>query len=254
MHEAIDMYWKSSKWSLNKSIDPQTQEFVISITMFDELPTDLEAIVGDVLGNLRSALNLLIADMVRANGQAVSRQNAFPSAASHSNYKREAPRRLENISDKARHFINRLRPYTGGNSLFWQLAELRNTDEHQYIMPVVIGRAGIKMRAAHPMTFISPNGNLCIGGGPPGSVPYGHEQEPMTPSDALNMELGVGISNEIYRGHPNLIHLNVEPSVNLEITIGHELGPLDILHDFKYLVGRVISIAQRRLGPGIKRN
>jgi hypothetical protein len=247
LHQAISGYLDTAQWRIDWAPDPRTMELVFRATMSNPLPSSIEAIIGDDLSNMRSALNLLVSDLVRANGHAVTRQNAFPSAESQQKFLREAPKRLEGLSAKALKFIHRLRPYGGGRGLFWKLSEVRNTDDHHYILPVVLGRLGMAVQAGMPGMFIGPNGNLYLGGGPPGSVPAGYEQGPMSPGNAIATELVPGQAVEFHRGAPGLQQLRFGVGLSFTFMIGPEIGPVDLLHDFYALVSRTIATAQRVL-------
>lgn len=247
MYQSIGQYLQTALWQVDWSQDSSTRELVFSVTMKDALPPDLEVIISDALSNMRSALNLLVSDLVRANGHQVSKQNAFPSADSPQKYAKEVSKRLEHVSTEARRYIDRLQPYDGGRSLFWRLAEVRNTDEHHYIMPVALGRLSMAIQAGMPAVLRGPDGGFYLGGGPPGSVPSGYEQGPMSPGDAPDIVLSPGQPAEVYRGKPGMEQLAFETSVHATFLIGPAVGPIDILLDMYALVSRTVAIAQRVL-------
>lgn len=244
-YASIRDYLSTAQWEIGWSTDPKTRELVFQITMKQALPAELETIISDALSNMRSALNLLVSDMVRANQRQVSKQNAFPSAESKQKYAREVDKRLENVSLKARRFIDRLRPHGDGNLLFWRLAEIRNTDEHHYVLPVVLGRLSMAIQAGIPGIFFGPDGSLSIGGGAPGSRPAGFEDGPMSPGDAPDIILAPGVPTEVYRAKPGMEHLLFEVSVSANFLIGPEIGHVDLLMDLYALVSRTVAIAQR---------
>lgn len=247
LEQAIGSYLEAARWQLAWATDPSTKELVFTITMQHPLPASIEGIIGDALSNMRSALNLMISDLVRANGQSVTRQTAFPSAESEQKYRREAPKRLQGLSQKAVKLIDRLKPYAGARELFWRLSEVRNTDDHHYILPVVLGRLSLAMRAGMPMVFMGADGALSFGGGPAGSVPMGFDQGLMSPGNATATQMIPGQAVEFYRGSPGLEQLEFEVGLNFTFMIGPEVGPIDLLYEFYALVSRTIAIAQRTL-------
>lgn len=71
----VQRYFAAQPFSHYESRDPQTGEDVIHLVVASNPPRIASAIAGDALQNLRSALDLMVCDLIRAN-------NNFPSANS----------------------------------------------------------------------------------------------------------------------------------------------------------------------------
>jgi hypothetical protein len=102
---------------------------------------DMLAMAGDVLHNLRSALDhvvyhlALVADPNASDD--VLRKVAFPIGKSLEDYKTLRTRRLEGvIKPRAVKFIDSLKPYKGGNDALWRLNEASNIDKHRKLINV----------------------------------------------------------------------------------------------------------------------
>jgi hypothetical protein len=100
--------------------------------------TCVSLIVGDVLHNLRSALDLLYCDLVRANGKTVKKEDAFPICGSPKKFKSLLPQIRRRVADPAAKAIEELKPYKGGNEAYWRLHQLDITDKHRLLLTAVL--------------------------------------------------------------------------------------------------------------------
>lgn len=102
---------------------------------------DMLAIAGDVLQNLRSALDhvmynlALVADPNASD--TVLGEISFPIGKSLESYKSLAGRKVERLVEpRAMEFINKLQPYRGGNDALWRLHETNNIDKHRRLIAI----------------------------------------------------------------------------------------------------------------------
>ena len=78
------------------------------------------------------------------------------------------------------------------------LSKLDNMDKHNTIVPVAAGQAQVNVQVGARGTFIDQEGNISIGGGPQGSVPFGFQYGWGIPDDAKVIEL-LHDNCEVYR-------------------------------------------------------
>jgi hypothetical protein len=103
---------------------------------------EMLAIAGDVLHNLRSALDHIVYQLALVANPAVSeetlRKVAFPIGKSLDDYKslRSRATLLKAIEPRAAQFIDSLRPYKGGSESLWRLHEMNNIDKHCRLLGV----------------------------------------------------------------------------------------------------------------------
>ena len=113
------------------------------------VPIEWSVILGEILYNLRSALDHLVWQLVVANGQTAGHHNAFPIVNSERAWQK-ATKRLEGVTSEVKEKIRCLQPYTGGLNLpfdvrnFWKLHSLCNIDKHRHLNIVIVGTSGIK--------------------------------------------------------------------------------------------------------------
>jgi hypothetical protein len=109
----------------------------------DELVTlprlqfDVVATAGDIVHNLRSALDHLAYQLVVVgSGKEPSRRVEFPIAKDVVTYEAEKARKVEGMRPVAIKAIDSVKPYKGGNDPLWRIHELDNIDKHRTLFSV----------------------------------------------------------------------------------------------------------------------
>jgi hypothetical protein len=116
---------------------------------FKRVPTlsfEVVAIAGDVVHNLRAALDHLAKQLVLV-GLTVAppavpltdkelRQIEFPIAETVTKYEADKARKVKGMTPEAIETIDRLKPYKGGNDALWRIHELDNIDKHRTLFTV----------------------------------------------------------------------------------------------------------------------
>jgi hypothetical protein len=105
------------------------------------LPIDAVTIAGDVVHNLRSALDHLARQLVLVGLEidplAIPftekdwRGIYFPISETPEKYESEKPKKVKGMLLEAVETIDRLKPYKGGNDPLWRIHELDNIDKHR---------------------------------------------------------------------------------------------------------------------------
>ena len=111
---------------------------------FKTVPTlsfDVVAISGDIIHNLRSALDHLAHQLVFVGSphlttSTISRNIGFPIAESMAKYEAIKVGKVEGMRPEAKKAIDRLKPYKGGNDPLWRVHELDNIDKHRALFTV----------------------------------------------------------------------------------------------------------------------
>lgn len=106
------------------------------------LDSTIPAIVGDIVHNLRSALDHLAWQLVSvgvASGETRSQgweKIQFPIAHSLDSFVSMKGRAIEGARREAIEALDRLKPYKDGNDALWLLRQLDNADKHSFILPM----------------------------------------------------------------------------------------------------------------------
>jgi hypothetical protein len=132
----VDDYLSSEKsFRLGEKSDPASG-CTRTVVLGEEPPYELPLIAGDAVHNLRSALDLLVWQLVLANDGTPSERDAFPIAKDSAAYVNRANEALAQVSDAARSQIDLLKPYDGGNDDLWHVHRLDIADKHRLLLVV----------------------------------------------------------------------------------------------------------------------
>ena len=102
-------------------------------------PISIPLIAGDVLFNLRAALDHLAYKLALANkttDERVLHGTSFPIFDNVELYGKYSRQRMKGMSQAAQDAIDATKPYAGGNNLLWQLHRLNNIDKHRLLVTV----------------------------------------------------------------------------------------------------------------------
>ena len=98
-------------------------------------PGIIPLLIGDVIHNLRSALDILVCDLARLRGLG-TKQFKFPFAENEAKLLKIFKDEHKRIGDDVCDAILALQPYTGGDPLLRGLHDLDIIDKHRLILPV----------------------------------------------------------------------------------------------------------------------
>ena len=115
------------------------------------VPIEWSVRLGEILYNLRSALDHLIWRLVLANGREPGWRNEFPIVKKQSDWQsQKTQKKLKGVSSTVKTMVEQLQPYAGGINLpfnvaaFWTLHSLCNIDKHRHLNMVIVRPYGIK--------------------------------------------------------------------------------------------------------------
>jgi hypothetical protein len=110
---------------------------------FQKVPTlsfDVISLAGDVIHNLRSALDHLANQLALVGCPTLTdkelRQIEFPIAETLKKYEDDKARKVKGMRPEAVKAIDDLKLYKGGNDPLWRLHELDNIDKHRTLFTV----------------------------------------------------------------------------------------------------------------------
>ena len=141
LKDEMNRFCKELRQLVNREVREDTDE---QVWMYrgetPKVPLEWSVRIGEILYNLRSALDHLVWQLVLVNGQTPGRHNTFPIVSDKSKWNKEKSRKLKGISQRDEEMIRRLQPYTGGINLpfdvlaFWMLHALCNIDKHRHLI------------------------------------------------------------------------------------------------------------------------
>lgn len=136
LESEIQRFKESDPYKVVRDQEPDTEDWVFRLRVHSSLPLRCNAIVGDIIHNLRSSLDNLAWQLVLANGGKPTKQTAFPISDSADEFEATGLRKVKGASDEAKKLIKRLIPYRGGSDAFWRLHQLSIVDKHRLMATV----------------------------------------------------------------------------------------------------------------------
>lgn len=112
-------------------------------------PVEWSVVIGEILYNLRSALDHLVWQLVIHNGQTPGRHNEFPITEDEQRWQQEKVRALKGVGQKHQAMIGHLQPFTGGMNLPFNVSmlraihELSNVEKHRHLILTVMASTGV---------------------------------------------------------------------------------------------------------------
>lgn len=99
-------------------------------------PPEIALVLGDVVHNFRSALDIMICDIARLKGKS-SDKLKFPFAATREAYTNLLKGEIRRLGPDVAEALLELAPYKGGNMLLRGLHDLDVLDKHELVIPVM---------------------------------------------------------------------------------------------------------------------
>ncbi|MBI2885776.1 MAG: hypothetical protein HYY02_01060 [Chloroflexi bacterium] len=118
-------------------------------------PVAISTVIGDVISNLRAALDHLYTQLMDKNGCISGPGDYFPIADTSAKFKAMMPRVEKKVGHAAMLQLSATESYQGGGGDgIWQINYLSNTDKHRLLIPVVGSMMGIHIQPNDPASPI----------------------------------------------------------------------------------------------------
>jgi hypothetical protein len=131
-------YFDSNPYEIRTKRDPNTRRLIYYIASAQPPPVAIAAIAGDILQNLRSALDHLAYQLVLVGSGSVGPFNYvyFPIADSAEKYESRKIAQLKGARQDAIYAVEACKPYKGGDDTLWLIHRLNNIDKHRLLVTV----------------------------------------------------------------------------------------------------------------------
>lgn len=158
LEAAVQSLGEATFKMISRDFQLETGKPFLNVRPLNVYPPEIPAIAGDVIHNLRCALDHLAFHLVLVGvsfGETPPKKwedIQFPILHSHKSYEGGKGRHIQGARREAIEAIDRLKPYKGGNEALWLLRRLDNTDKHSFLWPIgeeVIVR-GVSLKAREP--------------------------------------------------------------------------------------------------------
>jgi hypothetical protein len=137
----VNSFLASQPFEVAAKREDQTRQVTYYAARVEAIPPPIAATAGDALHNLRSALDYLVVELIRAEGNNPTRHSGFPIFASFGVYQAQRRERIQGIGKEAMAAIGAIKPYRGGNAILWSLQSLCAVERHR-----LVGVIGVAIR------------------------------------------------------------------------------------------------------------
>ena len=139
----IRLVWESVPWDtrLSKIYDEEFDIVGLVVRTDEIIPDNIAPIIGDIVHNLRSALDVMMFDIVKTACPSVNENAiAFPMSSKESGLNTQIKKRsINKVEEKHQSLIKAWEPYPNGKFNIYALHELNNIDKHRTIIPTIAG-------------------------------------------------------------------------------------------------------------------
>jgi hypothetical protein len=135
----VDLEREVRKWRRYQSKAVRLKDNLGSthkITTTTRISFEAVSIAGDVIQNLRTALDHLAYQLVLVAGKRPSKYTAFPIYEDVTAYRKGKARKVKGMRPEAKKFIDTIKPYGGGNDILVRLSDLNNIDKHRVFLTI----------------------------------------------------------------------------------------------------------------------
>jgi hypothetical protein len=134
----VQEFLSSDPYDLFIEDDAATRQRHWKVRVKECIPAHWSTIIGDIIHNARSALDLLMVAVVRHDDPTRASYNHvhFVIRESKEKFEEALPRNIQGASAQSRRIIEDLKPYKGGDEAFYRLHQLDILDKHKAIIPV----------------------------------------------------------------------------------------------------------------------
>ncbi|MBI2039932.1 hypothetical protein HYT18_02570 [Candidatus Microgenomates bacterium] len=138
LQKEVKSFFDSQPYKIDTKSDPQSKRLIYYLVKAEQVPEKIAFITGDIIQNLRSALDYLAYQLFTigsGNGN-IGRHIYFPISQDFDHYQREKIKKTEGISQQAKDIIDSVKPYKEGNINLWRISQLNNIDKHRLLVTV----------------------------------------------------------------------------------------------------------------------
>jgi len=136
LEAALLLFHDTKPYKFTAQRDPKTRELVYYMTGVADIPLPIAGIAGDVLQNLRSALDYLahafVAKPTRDTGYPIYDPAKVGTQAEKSYF----AGKVHGMTPEAKKIIAGLKPKKGGDETLWHLHELNRFEKHRLLVAV----------------------------------------------------------------------------------------------------------------------
>jgi hypothetical protein len=142
LNTAIESFFETTPYEVISESYLERDEEARRFQLTRKLPHDINVRVGEILHNLRSSLDQMLAEIVQRTADRTETKVEFPFGRSVDEFE-TALRKQKKLPTDAAALIRALKPYRGGDPLLWLLHSANRKDKHRMgLVPVNLRTEG----------------------------------------------------------------------------------------------------------------
>lgn len=114
--------------------DFETRQRVLSIRLEKRIPSRLRTTAYHIISDLRHALDQAVCDSALELGRKNAKGVYFPFAKNKQDFERQIEVKCKGVHPGIVRFIEKQKPYLGGNDYLWALSRMAGPNKHQKIL------------------------------------------------------------------------------------------------------------------------
>jgi hypothetical protein len=135
LKSAILAFKETNPYAVRPQANPQTGQINYCVAEAPDVPFPVQVISGEIIQNLRSALDYLIVQLLDVEGKKPNTKTGFPVYDSIEKYEADPFGKIKLIRRKESiNAITATKPYKGGNDALWKLHQLNIRDKHHMLI------------------------------------------------------------------------------------------------------------------------
>ena len=152
LKESVQGFREGNPYGIFPDYDGHTDKCILRAEVHTPPPQEWGVIIGEIIHNLRSALDHLVWQLALLQTSTPYDRTAFPITTTRNNYRDSGRRLVQDLTARQEALIKWLQPYRRGQKakcdFLWLLQDVNNTDKHRVIQTVgtVLGFQGLSFR------------------------------------------------------------------------------------------------------------
>jgi len=138
LEDSSSTFLRGRSYNVATKRDLETRRLIYFVSRVNEVPLTIAVVAGEVVQNLRSALDHLAFQLVLVGtrGAVPMRHVYFPIADSLQKYEEIKRDYLKGVKPEAMRAVDAVKPYRGGTDALWRLHRLNIIDKHRLLLMV----------------------------------------------------------------------------------------------------------------------
>jgi hypothetical protein len=145
LESSVKEFLRTEMYSFDVDEDSESREWVHRLRIHKEMPLRFSIIVGEIVHDLRSALDNLICHLARKAGATDCSETGFPisncdrvdAERAANQYKSLVGSKVKSAGTQIVSIVENIKAYPGGNEGLWKLHKVNIGDKHR--LPVLVG-------------------------------------------------------------------------------------------------------------------